>query len=362
MSLWLQSLDTCLYSCGNDLEERAKCILAHLSMNVPRSWWEQSLNTGKIHSDYMTLLRDLRNELLRILKLPERIEFGSLVALAFADVQAEKQKAKYGTCDSQYSVEEYLTKAKEILTKREDLRIFAEKINEKEKLLAFSHSTKSSKASTSGELPILIEKIDTQQLIELMSRSKIWDLGNEILYQLCKDHPGHKSPEVITAKIWLIGRAYAASIERRKTKDEQNDNFYESRVIPIIQASSLDGHLKRISRFSRITRQNIPAILETHKYLTDIFSKISGIEKRSLSSKYLHFHFPELFFLYDSRVVSSSRILLPRFKPETSIQNVDNEYRKFFLKLYYLRELIYEKEGRLLSPREIDNILINIQA
>jgi hypothetical protein len=362
MSLWLQSLDTCLYGCGEDLEGRAKCILAHLSMNVPRSWWEQALNTGKITGDYITLLRDLRNELLDIIKLPERTELGLLVALAFADEYVENEEAKYGTFDSQYSVEEYLTEAKKILTKRKDLQILAEKINKKAKLLISNRSAGSSKPSAPDELPVQIEKMDTKQLIKRMSRGKIWNLGNDILYQLCKDHPEHKSPEVITAKIWLIGRAYAAAIERRKTKDEKNDDFYESRVVPAIQASSLDEYLKRISEFSEITPQNIPAILETHKYLTDIFNKISGIEKRSLASKYLHFHFPDLYFLYDSRAVTSSRILLPRFKPEISIQNVDNEYRIFFLKLYHLRELIYEREGRLLSPREIDNILINIQS
>ena len=136
MSLWLQSLDSCLYNCGEDLEERAKCILTHLSMEVPRSWWEHALEAGKIRGDYINLLCDLRNELIEIFKLHERVEFGLLVALAFADEHIENQEAKYGTFDSQYSVEEYLTKAKEILTKRKDLIKLAEKINEKAKLLA----------------------------------------------------------------------------------------------------------------------------------------------------------------------------------------------------------------------------------
>jgi len=78
-----------------------------------------------------------------------------------------------------------------------------------------------------------------------------------------------------------------------------------------------------VKTFSNTTIDNI-------SYLTDIFTKISGIEKRSLSSKYLHFHFPDLFFLYDSRAVTSSRRLLPRFKAEIPPKNVDKEYGNFF--------------------------------
>lgn len=206
------------------------------------------------------------------------------------------------------------------------------------------------------------KNINTARLIELTSRGKLWNLGNDVLYQLCKQHPQHKSPDVIAAKIWLIGRAYAAAIERRKNKDEENDNFYESTVVPIIQKSSLDNYLAKTIKFKEITNESIPQILETHKYLTDVFTRASGIEKRSLASKYLHFHCPHLFFLYDSRDVASSRNLLPRLSVNIPTQNADKEYSKLFLKLVYLRDLIYRQEGIWLTPREIDNILINYKA
>lgn len=161
------------------------------------------------------------------------------------------------------------------------------------------------------------------------------NLGNDVLYQLCKDYPEHKTPEEIIAKIWLIGRAYAAAIERRKNKDEKNDAFYEKTVVPAIQKSSLDEYLNKVSIFNEITLENIPKILETHNYLTNLFTRISGIEKRSLASKYLHFHFPKLFFLYDSRVVASSRMLLPRFnqryRGKTSILSMANFISGYFI-------------------------------
>jgi len=142
--------------------------------------------------------------------------------------------------------------------------------------------------------------------------------------------------------------------------EENGDSFYETKVVPKIQDSYLDEHLNNVKQFNKISNENIPMILKTHKYLTDLFAKISGKDKRSLASKYLHFHCPALFFLYDSRAVKGARALYPRFRPELPTEKVDYEYAKFFLKLVKLREEIHKNEGRLLSTREIDNILINI--
>lgn len=202
--------------------------------------------------------------------------------------------------------------------------------------------------------------ITTEQLLDLTSRGVIWDLGNEMLYKLCRDYPDHKSPEVIVAKVWLIGRSYAAAIERGREMREDGDTFYESKVVPEIQASDLDKYLEQIKPFEDITDDNIPIILKTHKYLTDVFAKITGNDKRSLASKYLHFHRPSLFFLYDSRAARGAQILCPRFKPKITIKEFDAKYAKFFLKLNYLRGKIQKEQKRLLQPRQIDNILINI--
>lgn len=206
------------------------------------------------------------------------------------------------------------------------------------------------------------ESINTAELIKLISRGTIWNLGNDLLYRLCKDHPGHKSAEEITAKVWLIGRAYAAAIERGRTMEGNGDDFYETKVVPGIITSGLDEQLDKVRQYKEIDSHSVPTILETHKFLTNIFADIAEKDKRSLASKYLHFHFPNLFFLYDSRAVKGARELLTRHKVEMPTQYVDHEYGRFFLKVVYLRDLIQEREGRFLTPREIDNILINISA
>jgi hypothetical protein len=112
-----------------------------------------------------------------------------------------------------------------------------------------------------------------------------WDLGNEVLYRLCEQHPLHTNEDEILAKIWLVRRSYSAAIERRR----------ESRKI--------GG--EALLRYSRPTIENCVELIDTHKRLTDLFRDITGLEKRSLASKYLHFHFRNLFYIYDSRAAQS---------------------------------------------------------
>jgi len=121
VSLWFESLSLCLYDSGEDLESRAKCIFSHLSMAVPRSWWERALLTNDIPSSYVRIIHDLRKELLNLPELGGEIQFGLLVALAFASDHAGKNEPGLDAVDGQYSIEEYLDEARKILIARPEL-------------------------------------------------------------------------------------------------------------------------------------------------------------------------------------------------------------------------------------------------
>ena len=89
----------------------------------------------------------------------------------------------------------------------------------------------------------------TKQAIEdALKKNRVWDLGNKVLYDLCSCHPHHKTDEEIIAKVWLIGRSYAAAIERRKNKttDSEGDFFYEETVAPKIKNSEIDKWFEEI--------------------------------------------------------------------------------------------------------------------
>ena len=125
-----------------------------------------------------------------------------------------------------------------------------------------------------------------------------WKYGNSVLYRMCEEEPEHKQIDVIVGKIWLIGRSYAAAIERRKNAVVVGDDFYYDEVAPKLLeiGPELDDRISRLRKSKGLILDDIKLVLSTHKFLMDIFYELTGLEKRSLASKYLHFHCPEKFF------------------------------------------------------------------
>ena len=168
------------------------------------------------------------------------------------------------------------------------------------------------------------------------------------------------SGEAIIAKIWLIGRSYAAAIERRKNVEETSDDFYEITVVEKIKTSKLDDWLSALP--SRLTDpwRELGSIITVHKRLMDIFSDLTGLEKRALASKYLHFHRPDLFFIYDSRAKEAIMKVTPRPTEikDITAEDADSEYQMFCRRSQNLRENINERFGKYLTPRQIDKILL----
>jgi hypothetical protein len=122
MSMWSESLSLCLYDWGDNAAKRAKCILAHLAMPVPRSWWESSLERGVVGSTWAAILCDLQKELSAALNPDEPLSLKLLVALAFIDDdRAENPAGRFGDFGSRHTPDEYLARAKEILAERPDL-------------------------------------------------------------------------------------------------------------------------------------------------------------------------------------------------------------------------------------------------
>ncbi len=79
----------------------------------------------------------------------------------------------------------------------------------------------------------------TRSEVDSARLPSVWDLSNEILYDMCRIYPEHDTHEKIIAKIWLIGRSYAASIERKKNAAQIGDSFYTEVVAPEIRRALL---------------------------------------------------------------------------------------------------------------------------
>lgn len=120
-----------------------------------------------------------------------------------------------------------------------------------------------------------------------------WAFGNGVLYRMCQENPYHNQEDAVIGKIWLIGRSYAAAIERRKNSDDFiGDEFYYKAVAPKMLeiGNELDRRLEIIRESNGMINDVLEDILSMHKFLMDAFFDITGLEKRSLASKYLDFY------------------------------------------------------------------------
>ncbi|RMG23610.1 MAG: hypothetical protein D6732_24655, partial [Methanobacteriota archaeon] len=179
--------------------------------------------------------------------------------------------------------------------------------------------------------------------------------GNEVLYRICKEKPLHDNIDVISSKLWLIGRAYSAAIERKAGPDFKIEN-----AAKIIKESRIDIHINNLNQINRINEKNIHVLLEAHKYFTDKLKEATGVAKRSLASKYLHFHAPNAVFIFDS--IANNRItrIVSIDKIRTKLQRkFDDPYELFSYRCLYYRNNILEKTlGLLATPRRIDMELL----
>lgn len=158
---------------------------------------------------------------------------------------------------------------------------------------------------------------------------------------------------LIIAKVWLIGRSYAAAIERRReTGGILGDKFYEECVGPGIRKEKIDDWFQAPSS---APNSNLALYLETHKKVMALFRKISGEDKPSLASKYLHFHFPSRFYICDARAAAAIALLTDSVAPPPGYDNV---YARFFVRCEALNKAIDSLLGRRLSPRDLDKVLL----
>ena len=203
----------------------------------------------------------------------------------------------------------------------------------------------------------------TKQMVQrVLAEDDPWYIGNQVLYDLCRRHPQHTVNAEIIAKIWLIGRAYSASIERGRGNaagsDLSNDRFYTEAVPDALRKSRLDEKLKALARLKDADESSIALGLGAHAHLVGLFHNLTSKSKRSLASKYLHFHLPNHFFIYDSRAASSIRSLGIPPRVISVPQEADRRYAQFVGAAIGVREHVLSRFGERLSPRQLDRVLL----
>lgn len=197
--------------------------------------------------------------------------------------------------------------------------------------------------------------------IQRVQERNMWGFGNHILYNMCKKVPLHEIEDEIIGEVWLIGRSYAAALERGT--NDIGDRFYPDVVAPKIRAVGveLDRKIADLQHYRKVSKELLGEIIETHNFLTEVFKEITGRTNRSLASKYLHFHLPNMFYIYDSRSIHSvtkEKTDHKALKKELMCYRGDSTYTDFLAKMYTLNVDIFNLYDQWLSPRQLDALLL----
>jgi hypothetical protein len=182
----------------------------------------------------------------------------------------------------------------------------------------------------------------TREFITETLAASLRDPRGRALYDLCFLHRSHFRDEIVTDKLRLIARLYQSPVQspeyaaHRLTRSPV-DHWFGS----LATAEELEASL----------------LLETHKRVMDLFADQGEEAARSLASKYLHFHFPELFYIYDQTVEQAMHRLIPGDQGFLSLAEFDPAYSRFHAGCRKLSERLIPEVGRRLSPRELDAVL-----
>jgi len=183
-------------------------------------------------------------------------------------------------------------------------------------------------------------------------RRMLYSRTDEVLYDMCRKWSNHRDLSIVQAKVRIIGRVYAAGVERKGEKDKTK-GIYET-VAKILQKKQtwIDSEINELNRFKSLSIQSYERILRLHGYIVRLLKKgtKSKLNFRSFVSKYLHFHVPivPLFDSVASNIInrsdwypwkkSKAHILIPMRR------EYDPVYYKFFQQfLLYFSDLKEKK-------------------
>ncbi|UZE84771.1 hypothetical protein [Pseudomonas viciae] len=192
--------------------------------------------------------------------------------------------------------------------------------------------------------------------------------ANKALYGFVRENPSHTDHAQVASKALIIGRSLAASVERRKKGDEDDEDGYEGstggfyeRLAKSICSSDVGLEASFLPAGERLAGSVCTAVNKVHSRLCEAISAVTNKDASSFASKYLHFHFPTLFPMVDSRAREALKWIANEeglvFAPTTA--GMSKNYATYIDFYTRVRSLFEEELGREISLRQMDNILLN---
>jgi hypothetical protein len=162
-------------------------------------------------------------------------------------------------------------------------------------------------------------------------------------------YPGHKSPEQVFAKISLVNRVYRANIQRRKKGAEW-------KLAELLVDKNFDNTINPLKKIRKFDSKTLPEIVGVHNRFVNIAKNTLRIRAASFCSKYLHFHFPKIIPIFDSKSYDTAWTLVGE-EIDTNRDGV-GDYEYFCLALLALTEKLKRLQGfRNANLKTIDYLL-----
>ena len=167
------------------------------------------------------------------------------------------------------------------------------------------------------------------------------------LYELCFMQRHHFSDGIVADKLRILVRLCAE-------RGIRIESFSPEYFAHCLSRAEVDRWFGRLASAEQL---DVALVLELHKRMMNVFDALPEADARSLVSKYLHFHFPDLFFIFDSRVEAASMKLGKGEFGYLALTDHDPTYGRFYVCCRRLVDKLVSVVGRRLSPLELDRVL-----
>jgi hypothetical protein len=193
----------------------------------------------------------------------------------------------------------------------------------------------------------------------------VWKALDDVLYDLCKNHPTHTARGSINAKLWIIGRTYATGIERKiESKGSQGSSMTQLADLFETNQNAIDQLVSELAGFSEpLTEKMLETIVRVHGQLFKLIQPLLTDQQspRSFVSKYLHFHCP-LVPVYDNIAQQELRKLI-RWRKHYEVfalpSGADSDYARYCFRFWQLYQDIGQAGGTA-SVKLVDNYLLSL--
>jgi hypothetical protein len=187
---------------------------------------------------------------------------------------------------------------------------------------------------------------------------------DEVLYQVCREHPDHTDRRWTTAKVALIGRAYSAGLERRVSPPTGQQAIVVIADYCEVHGAEIDEIFRPLHPIEEpLSLGDLVTIVAVHGRLTELLVGVTtdGKSPRSFVSKYLHFHNPTV-PIYDSYALAGAvhavrwdASLIPFACPPGG-DRVPDGYYQFCVRFWRLLEACRDA-GREVTVKSLDGWL-----